>query len=247
MARVPARARALMALLAPLSLSLASPASATTLSIQFTGLDLVYNGSTLCDLAGCNPSSGTRAESDPLTTMTIGFDDDADGVVDTPVGTLTGAIWADLSLDLASIPADGGTVSGSAGYLDLLMQYEDPGFGLALTIADWTATYTPVGGFFFFGSGAVSGIAHQSLPFGLGDAHLPVEFSFSSRISPGTLSTDPEQPYVVGFRASGTGEISAAYTPEPGTALLLGSGLLGLCVLGRRRRVAVRGSTVPVA
>jgi hypothetical protein len=238
MTRLSARASARRALLATLVLALPAPASATTLTIQFTGLDLVYAGSLLCDAAGCNASSGTRVDSDPLATMTFGFDDDADGVVDTPVGTLTGAIWADLRLALGSIPAGGGTLPGGAGYLDLLTQDSDPGFGMALSIAEWTATYTPAGGLFFFGSGAVSGIASQDLPFELGAAHLPVEFSFSSRISPGTLAADEEQAHVIGFRASGTGEISSAYTPEPGTASLLGLGLLGLAAGSRRRRAA---------
>jgi len=246
MARAPARASTLMALLAPLSLSLPSLASASTLNLQFTGLDLVYDGSMLCDAGGCNASAGTRADSDPLTTMTFGFDDDGDGVVDTPVGTLMSAIWADIGLALESIPVDGGTIPGAAGTLDLLTQDADPGFGLALTIDAWTATYTPIGGLFFFGSGAVSEIASQDLPFDLSDGHLPVEFSFSSRISPGTLSIDDEQGYVTGFRASGTGEISSAYAPEPGTALLLCPGLLGLCALGRRR-VAPRGGALPTA
>jgi hypothetical protein len=72
-----------------------------------------------------------------------------------------------------------------------------------------------------------------------GSISTPVEFSFSSRISPGTLLLEGDS--VAFFRASGTGEISAAHAPEPGTLLLLGPGLFGLAGLGRRR-AAPRGS-----
>src|SRR5262245_55251078 len=128
MTRVPLRAPALTALLAALCVSLPMTAGAATLVIQFTGLDLVYNGSSLCDIGGCQAGgpAGDPADADKLSTMTLGFDNTGDGVIDVAAGFLiddlfgTDTIFADVELDIALIPVLGGTLTGTGDFFDLL-------------------------------------------------------------------------------------------------------------------------------
>jgi hypothetical protein len=198
-------------------------ASAATIQIQFSGLDLVYNGSSIYDATSATGGSGNPAVSDSLFTMTF----IKDGVLQ---GTLTQNIYADIAINgVTNIPVGGGTVySTGGGFFDLLTSAA--GWGLALDVASgFQVTYNQTS-INFLGSGLASNIFAQSLPFGLaiGD---PVQISFSTGNLTNLTSSGG---FLTGFHSSGTGEV-AGTVPEPGTLLLLGTGLVGIASFARRR------------
>jgi hypothetical protein len=198
-------------------------ASATTIQIQFSGLDLVYNGSSIYDATSSVGGTGNPAVSDSLITMAFL----KDGVLQ---GILTSNIYADVAINgVSSIPVTGGTVySTGGGIFDLLTS--TAGWGLALDVANGFQVNYNGTSVNFLGSGLASNIPAQSLPFGLaiGD---PVQISFST----GNLTNvSSNGVYLTGFHSSGTGEV-AGTVPEPGTLLLLGTGLVGIASFARRR------------
>lgn len=219
--------RAFLAALSALALSIPGLAAASTLHIQFTGLDLVYE----------NDRLHTVGDPDPLTTLTIGYDGNDDGIVDGPVEVVTTGISLSFDSPLSDsngdpIPLGGGSVLVPSGASSMSLSIGEGSLGT--DAFSWTATYLPMDyGSFFFGSGSWDSIDGQGLPFGLADATLPVRFSFSAQVVPGT--PNEVGPDLTQFRANGTGEVLVA-APEPGTALLLGAGLLGLRFAGRRSR-----------
>jgi len=109
-----------------------------------------------------------------------------------------------------------------------------PGFGLALSVTGWKATYVPSGGLFLFGSGVAASIDSQDLPFGLPDAEAPVQFSFTSLL----VNPSQENSVLTGFSTSSAGQVTTALVPEPSTAGLFTAGLVGLAVVGSPRRRA---------
>jgi hypothetical protein len=208
-------------------------ATAATISINFTGMNLVYDGSAIYD-AGDNAGGNLDpAEADPLAS--------ADFFVD---GGLVGSITSDLSLDVfipdvtgissAANTVDVQTTPGNPGFFDLLIgttplasEY------LAIDLDEVTVTYIDVANIvqFTFGA-AVSDSASQNLPFGLA-VGTPVTVSFSAQITPGTRTTSLG--VVTGFAASGTGEITGPQVPEPAAGLLFVLGTLATAVTARRR------------
>jgi hypothetical protein len=211
--------------LAVLSL-VAAPARAATIEIEFTGMDLVYDGSAIYDAGSTAGGVANPADADPLTTVDFSID----GV---PVGSLT----SDVSLDVF-IPGVTGISSAPAtvyniltppagGFFDLLVGTSPLASEFLLVDLDEVnVTYVDVANIvqFTFGA-AVSDVFAQNLPFGLeiGD---PVSVSFSAQIKPGTRTAAAG--FVTGFEAAGTGEINGPQIPEPATCLLAAISLVGL-------------------
>ena len=194
-------------------------APASTIEIQFSGLDMVYDGSNIYDAGGYN-----QGDVDPLTTVTYLVD-----------GSLSGTQVANIDVDfrfgpIIGVPTTGGTVntgSDPSGFFDLLV----PGIGLTLDLGDVSVTYLPLGFADLVFVGSLAAVSGQSLPYGLiiGD---DVSVSFSAQIN--TISDDGT--YITDFTASGTGEVSGPQVPEPSTLALLCMGALGLLACARRRR-----------
>lgn len=216
-----------------LALTAASVSAATIASIEFTGMNLVYNGSSIVD-AG-SPAGGGRnpAFADPLTTADFKIN-----------GVLQGSITTDVSLDVfipdvTGISSAPNTVFnlwtvGNPGYFDLLVgtgpsaaQY------IQVDLDRVNVTYIDVSNTvqFTFGA-AVSDTFVQNLPFGLqlGD---PVTVSFSAQIAAGSKTTAGG--FVTGFNANGTGEIAGPQVPEPATCALAACGLIAMVAVRRRK------------
>ncbi len=204
-------------------------AQAATIEIQFTGMNLVYDGSAIYDSGSTAGGSADPAEADPL--LSVNFL--VDGI---PAGpALTSNIALDVYIpDVTGLSAATGattniTTPGNAGYFDLLI-----GTGptaseyLLVDLAEVSITYIDVANIvqFTFGA-AVSDVFSQNLPYGLniGD---PVTVSFSAQLTSGTKTTAGN--LVTGFAATGTGEIRGDVIPEPTTCLLAALGLIGLAV-----------------
>ena len=195
-------------------------APASTIEIQFSGLDIVYDGSSFVDAGG----SVDPPDADRLETVTYQING-------SPVGTDVDDIYADFDFGpVTGIPVGGGTVNTGpdSGVFEILI----PGVGLALDLDDVSVTYLPLGSVDFVFAGSLAGISGQSLPLGLiiGD---PVSVSFSAQINAGTISDDGTN--ITGFTAAGNGEVRGTLIPEPSALGLLGMGAVGLVGYGLRR------------
>ena len=212
-------------------------AAADSISIQFSGLDLDYDGSLLSDAGSPFGGIGDPADSDPL----IGATYLRDGV---PVGSQNSDLFADLGFGLAGIPVAGGVVSNNFfDFFDLLTVGSQPGFGLGLDFDPGSFTiFFDATSSTILGSGVASGVVSQSLPFGLTlDEDESIVLSFSTQI----LTSTNDGTFLTSFTSRGTGEITGiAAVPEPASALTLGIGLAAGAVLLRVRHVVDRRSTV---
>jgi hypothetical protein len=213
----------------------AAPASAASLQIQFSGLNLVYDGTNLFDAEFPNTiSSGDPAESDALSTMTFFLDGVQVGSV------LTSDIYADVYLaDILNIPDGIGFVTsggngGTFGF-DLLTENSLPGWGLALNV--------DVMQFFYTGSQiaiSVSGLATslgvQALPFDLEyDPTEPITIVVASAELTNVTTAGG---FLTGFNAAGTGNLAGTgfLVPEPTAVVTMTAALVGLVVVANRRR-----------
>ena len=212
---------------------IAAPSQAAMIEIQFTGMNLVYDGSSIYDAGSPAGGIANPADADPLTAVDFSVD-----------GNLVGSIASNVSLDLhipdvTGIPSGSGvvhnfTTPGNPGFFDLLIGTSPLASEFILVQLDEVnITYVDVLNVvqFTFGA-AVSNLFVANLPFGLeiGD---PITVSFSAQVTPGTLTHDGS--FITGFNATGTGEIRGNLIPEPSAFVLAGLGLLAW-VAGRRRR-----------
>ncbi|HUU89975.1 MAG TPA: PEP-CTERM sorting domain-containing protein [Phycisphaerae bacterium] len=215
----------------------AGTAGAGVIEIQFTGVDLVYDGTRIHDATSLAGGAGNPAEADPLTSVLFLFDG-------TLVGRLTDDVYLDVLIDqVEDIPAfhaGGGAPvtsggNGDAFGIDLLTW--GAGYGLGLNIDQVVVHYrhttspptTPVS---LAISGLVTGVSAQNLPFNLAiDTGERVTFILAS--SNLSVETDiVNSLFLLGFEASGTGSLTGSGIPEPATLALLAAGGL----LARRRR-----------
>lgn len=193
------------------------PVAAATLQIQFTGLDIEYDGSSLTTVNGV----------DQLTTMTLLVDGSL-------VATLVNSsdIFANLSVDVGTILVGVGVVTPvTAGSFNLDL---DAG-SLELTLGDVYVNYLQMPAGFGLADvvlmSASASINNQNpLPYGLviGD---PVTLSFSTHVTSGSAAT---------FTAAGTGEISGVHAPVPPAVWLFGSGLIGLASFAKRKKAKTK-------
>jgi hypothetical protein len=199
---------------------LPTAASAESLMIQYTGLDISYDGSAITD-AG-NP--------DALSSVVF----KVGASVVPPV--LTSGIAIDLSIPgVTGLPVTGSiapTVSAAGGTLNLTMPAGDF-VSLKLGAADIYFTKIDVGLYklYFALAASAAELLGQALPID-GELGGDISVSFSTQVDVGTLTSSGG--IVTGFVASGTGEIQGALVPEATTMALVLSGLLAC--LARRRR-----------
>ncbi|NNF06028.1 MAG: PEP-CTERM sorting domain-containing protein [Candidatus Eisenbacteria bacterium] len=197
----------------------AVPAMATTLQIQFSGLNLTYDGNNIA------------AVNDDLATMNF-FDC---GIL---VGTLNSNIAIDMLIPNVGTIFDGnGVYSSGTGFgLDLMT-----GVGSGINL-DWdspvTVNVNDGGQVSVLGSASTSTINSQNLPFGF-NFDTPVQVSFSTQITSSSLTNFAgTRNYYNRFESFGTGEVSGPRSaiPEPATLLTIGVGLLGGAIARRRKK-----------
>ncbi len=220
------------AMCALVAFSLAAPVTAATIEIQFTGMNLTYDGSAIYDDGSNAGGLADPADADPL----ISVDFFINGV---PAGSLSNNISLDVfipdvtGISSAANTVDNQTTPGNPGFFDLLIGTSPLAAEfLVIDLEEVNISYIDVQNIvqFTFGA-AVSEVFGQNLPFGLliGD---PISVSFSAQVTPGTKTTSDG--FVTGFDATGTGEIRGTLIPEPASCLLAAFGLIG-CLAVRRK------------
>ena len=191
-----------------------------TLEIQFTGMNLSYDGFTVSDAGSASGGTGDPNDADPLSTVEFKID-----------GVLQGSVlMSDISVDI-SIPDVTGlsdvnpvtvveTSGLNPGYFDLLIGTSPSATEfLKLDTGSVTIVYVNASSTlqFLYGA-AVTAIDDQNLPFGL-KIGQPVAVSFSTQIDAGSKTA--ESGTVTGFTSSGTGQFRGPAVPEPATCLLV--------------------------
>jgi hypothetical protein len=207
-------------------LAFAMPSLAATINIQFTGMDLVYDGSAIYDAGSTSGGLANPADADPLGSV----DFLVDGV---EVGSLSNDVSLDVFIpDVTGIPVGANVVDnqitpGNPGFFDLLIGTSPLASEfLLLDLEEVSITYLDVANIvqFTFGA-AVTDVFFENLPFNL-DIEDPITVSFSAQIVAGTKTDNGTD--ITGFDAAGTGEITGPGTqiPEPSSCVLAALGLL---------------------
>ena len=219
-----------------------SRAGADVIEIQFSGLDVKYDGWNIFDATSFDGGIGMPSLADPLTTVSFS----KNGSV---VGLLTDNVYADLLItDVPHLPGAGGVVtsSGNGGTfgLDLLTSSGDSPWGIGLNIDKFQVFYSGLE-VSMAATGVATSIAAQDLPFGLklsDDDQISIIFA-STNLS--RISYSPDHLSVAGFEATGTGSIrgvaslDSSTVPEPSSLAALGgtfiAGLITYTIRRRRR------------
>lgn len=192
-------------------------AQASTIEIQFTGVDVVYDGSTVRD---ANP-----AGADPLSAVVVEVDGSS---------SPSSPFVSDISLDfeipsVIDIDASGDNVVALGGSLTLNLS---PTEFVSLDLISTTVTFIEFGGFAQFAfTGSVASVAMQSLPDGLIIGE-PIDVSLSTQIS--SLADDGVN--LTSFAGRGTGEVTGLFIPEPSAMALLALGGFAFSNARRARR-----------
>jgi PEP-CTERM motif len=199
-----------------LAVSLVAPASADTLEIQYTGLDIIYDGSVITDLG----------DPDPLESV--------DFLVNgTKVFGLNAGVDMSLSVPgVSNLPVGGGAVTSAAGGLLSLALPDGDFLDLQLGAAEVVYVSVSVVQLNFVLAAGSANVLGQLLPIE-GELEDVVAISFSTNIDNNTLTDDGS--YITGFEANGTGEIEGILVPEPSTICMLGIGALSLFLIRRKR------------
>lgn len=209
------------------------PAASTfgDVQIQFTGMDIVYDGSSFYDAGSTSGGLGNPADADSLASVDFFVN-----------GGHVGSITSDVSLDLfipdvSNIPSASGTVfnittPGNPGFMDLLIGTSPLASEfLRVDLTSVNVTYVDVANLAHFTFAAsISPTSAQNLPFGLSISG-PVTVSFSAQVDHASLTSAGG--FITGFNAAGTGEFKAV--PAPGAAAVLA--IFGLAGVRRRRSV----------
>ena len=214
---------------------LATQAMATSLIITSASTDLNYDASTLriCDgsvVGNCAGGSGNPANADSLLAMTFTVGGGGGAWILTQDIFIDFNILLNAPLTSPTLPATQTSATISGGYFDLLTSASNPGWGLQMTVNSGSVTITSAGANFTLnGTGVASGSGANTLPI-----EGPFTISFSSQ----SLQFVPQQGAsgnLGSFTANGSADVSGTYVPEPGTYAMLGSALLGLGLLRRRK------------
>jgi hypothetical protein len=194
---------AALALALTASLAASVPATGAMIQIQFTGLDLVYDGSTITD-------SGEGSATDPLSSVVISLE--GTQVAGSPFSS---GVAIDLVIpSVNNLPAAGGTVNSAAGG-QLKLTLPSGGF-LNLALDSVSVNYLNLGRVRFAFGATVAGVDGQLLPAGL-QLGSPATLSFSAAVGSDTA----EKGFVTSFRATGSGEIMGDRIPEPAAGIVL--------------------------
>ncbi len=197
----------------------AAPLAASTISIQFTGLDIKYNGLEIVDN---DPGLG---DPDPLDFVNFLVDGSS-------VQSLTNGLTVDLSIPgVSGISKLGETVTSAAGgTMDFVF---GGGSSLNLILDEVRVTYVDIAGVIeaqFALGASIASVVTQSLPVGLEitDSADSILVSFSTQVD--SASLDDNGTDITGFTASGAGEAGGELKvlPEPTTLALAMLGLLAI-------------------
>lgn len=211
---------------------LATPSSAALLEINFTGMNLRYDGTAIYDAGNSNTTASSNpTQADPLITV--------DFLVDgSLVNSITTNSFIDLYIpDVVNIPSAPNTVFnittvGNPGFFDLLFGSPIATEFLALDLNEVTIFYNDVAGIVQFTLGAaVAQIDTQNLPFGL-QIGEPVAVTFSANIQSRTSAGGFITSFTTG---SGSGNVEGPLVPEPTAAVLVVLGSLVALPFARRR------------
>lgn len=225
----------------------AAPAAASVVSIQFSGLNLYYDGfNTATDDGQVANASAMGGYYDELVTMSFFLDNNL-------LGTAQNNIYADFQMEGMGQfiydplnPSQGKTFTPTTPRgIDLYLN------GSILSL-NWDSDIevdfllNPPGSaseLSFRGGATTSSILGQALPYGLVlGAPVNVSFSTQGSIAPSDgnrLQNLTESRYIGPFHTFGTGEVVAdTVIPEPVTLLTVGLGLVGGGLVSRRRKRA---------
>jgi PEP-CTERM motif len=195
-----------------------SPGFADTLEIQYTGLDIIYDGSVITDLG--NPDSLGSVDFLVNGTKVFGLNAGVDMSLSVP--------------GVSNLPVGGGAVTSAAGGILSLALPDDDFLDLQLGAAEVVYVSVSVVQLNFVLAAGSANVLGQLLPIE-GELDDIIAISFSTNIDNGTLTDDGS--YITGFEANGTGEIEGALIPEPSTICMLGFGALSLLLIRRKRNV----------